>query len=571
DNIIDILLPIFDKRTPDILALLINTSLIGINRFLEINFFVLKKYNYIKNLQLLDYKSEKNLVEVFQMLNIMPNKNADKHYKYIRRLLRSIDTKKLVYEDFVKNLRSYFIGFFLEEMNLDISEEELIKSHIYSPTELISIFVGYQRYSTNGYMPILKGILKCYLQSSTHRLQDFLWDKNQPDYSGKLIASNNNKIHVEFEKLGINPNVAFKYPYECQFEVVAPEQVDINQRVVVVWTEINELSSKLKMLLSDESVKQFLFSNNSVAFLESIDRKITNYITQINKRCKKNEMVVVNNWAMIDFIVNQTNCQLLKKLMTDLEKLKPVLTGLIQKQPIPALELVSAFNQHTIDHIKDLDIALTSAKEIKVKDSIKRPRKFRMVVWDKSDPKTLLLGNYLSCCLATDSTQFPAIIERIIDCAMNMTVVIDEETNEPISGAWLYFATDVRTGKPYLVANFIEMRANIAQHQSLLRDIILSQLIKFTGEYASYVLGAASNKISTEQPEVDFRMAPLEYGNISDLVFFQRENHCMQKIGPMSLESRFDDYYLRSAGCVKQFYRYSAVDLQLRFANIEAY
>lgn len=228
-----------------------------------------------------------------------------------------------------------------------------------------------------------------------------------------------------------------------------------------------------------ENLKQFLVTNNALKTLERINKQLINYISQIDKK-SKGENITVNNKPMIDFIINQTNQKLLKELVTNLKLLKPMLEGLIQNQSSTELQSVAEFNQHAIDYINSLDNALTKEKTTQKNENIKRQRKFRIVVWDKSDPKTLFLGNLLSCCLATDGAQFPAIIQRIIDCAMNMTIVIDEETKEPISGMWLYFAKDVTTGKPYLVANFIEMRTNIAQSQVLLRDVILSQLIKFT-------------------------------------------------------------------------------------------
>jgi hypothetical protein len=80
--------------------------------------------------------------------------------------------------------------------------------------------------------------------------------------------------------------------------------------------------------------------------------------------------------------------------------------------------------------LKNAESAATKAEE--KTPYIKRLRKFRVEAWDKTDPMTLFLGNYLSCCLATDGAQFPAIVQRIIDCAMAMTIVVDEETKQPI-------------------------------------------------------------------------------------------------------------------------------------------
>ena len=176
--IINKLLVIFDKKTPDIMALLLGASLIGISRFLEIDFSNLAKYNYIKNLQLLDYKSAKEIVEVFKLLTIMPSEDADRHCIHVSKLLQSIRTKNLSSGDFITIFRSYFFDFFLKEMNLGISKEELIKSNTYTQDELINILIGYRGHHTNGYMPVLQQILKCYLQGSTHQLQDFLWKQD---------------------------------------------------------------------------------------------------------------------------------------------------------------------------------------------------------------------------------------------------------------------------------------------------------------------------------------------------------------------------------------------------------
>ena len=142
------------------------------------------------------------------------------------------------------------------------------------------------------------------------------------------------------------------------------------------------------------------------------------------------------------------------------------------------------------------------------KSSSKTSDQYIILQWDKNNINTLFLGNDLNCCLATDGKQFPAIIERRLDEACFMHVVINKKTNEPVCLNWLFFDKSM-DNEIYIKANFFEIRNNISRDPQL-RDLLVKSLAGFTTEYAQDI-GAK-----------EFLIRPLadshghHYGNIPD-------------------------------------------------------
>ncbi|MFA5959929.1 MAG: hypothetical protein WC785_05385 [Tatlockia sp.] len=153
-------------------------------------------------------------------------------------------------------------------------------------------------------------------------------------------------------------------------------------------------------------------------------------------------------------------------------------------------------------------------------------RYFRVERWNKDQLQTLFLGDMLSCCLASDGTRFPAIIQRYKDAGMFMDVVIDEKTGLPVCGNWLFWGEDAfEPEKVYAVANFFEIHSSIASKPLLLKTLV-DHLLYFSGEYAREV-GAAG-----------FLLRPLTYGAIPDFTQFGNTI-------PLSLK--------KTGGCCGQF------------------
>ncbi len=150
-------------------------------------------------------------------------------------------------------------------------------------------------------------------------------------------------------------------------------------------------------------------------------------------------------------------------------------------------------------------------------DEFKKTKNFRVQQWDKNKISTFFLGNYLSCCLATNGSQFPAIVQRRMDNAMFMHVVIDENTGEPVCGNWLFFAKDSNDDNVvFVVANFFEIRSNYGSKTEL-RELLVSELIKFTGDFSQEINAKA------------FLMRPLTYGLIPD---FSHYNVSVKSLTP---------------------------------------
>jgi hypothetical protein len=168
-------------------------------------------------------------------------------------------------------------------------------------------------------------------------------------------------------------------------------------------------------------------------------------------------------------------------------------------------------------------------------------------MWDKSLPDTFMLGNYVGCCLATDGPQFPAMVQRRIDDGMFMHVVIDKETNKPISLAWLFFAKDSKSpGDIYVVANFLEISASYAQDKFLL-DMIVEHLKEYSAQYANTV-GAKG-----------FLIARLTYGSIPNNDDTPMKDIQLVKVGGfLELDKSISSgYYLKSLSA-STFYLYES-------------
>jgi hypothetical protein len=210
---------------------------------------------------------------------------------------------------------------------------------------------------------------------------------------------------------------------------------------------------------------------------------------------------------------------------------------------------IKEHGKHFQDHLAFLNQEKLNAKESQINQSI--IKSFYVQAWDKNKLDTFLLGNYLSCCLATDGAQFHAIVQRRMDASMMMHVIIDQETNEPVCGDWLFFAHDKNDNDSiYVVANFFEIRAGYAMNKNL-RDQMVNELLKFTGDYAKHIKAKG------------FIIRPLTYGLIPDFNDrYSLVNLVIEKLGGYFSASNYEEgnqysYYLDAINCDK-FYQYKS-------------
>lgn len=185
------------------------------------------------------------------------------------------------------------------------------------------------------------------------------------------------------------------------------------------------------------------------------------------------------------------------------------------------------------------------------------PKNFCVEMWDKSKLETLFLGDYLSCCLASDGAQFEAMVERILDSAMLFPMVIDESTNKPVAGIWLFLAKDKQNPNQIVaVSNFMEINTNYGLNDGT-RNAFVKRLLKFTHDYAQ----AAGLKGG-------FILRPLEYGLIPDFEHLTpasiNNNDYVVEIDKVGDFFRGNEYYLDALYC-NEFHHYSDEGLAFEF------
>ncbi|HEV2614567.1 MAG TPA: hypothetical protein VGV92_07640 [Gammaproteobacteria bacterium] len=238
---------------------------------------------------------------------------------------------------------------------------------------------------------------------------------------------------------------------------------------------------------------------------------------------------------------------------TPFEKLLKQLTALLEKVKKGG---IAEHGQHLKDHISALKAAkekMSTSEKSTLAKTIPKKYSFHVKQWDKSDIHTFELGDFLGCCLATNRSQFQAMVQRRMDVGMLTDVVVDDELKEPISGNWLFFARDKDHPEDvYVVANFYEIRAGYGDKPAL-RDRIIQELTEFTAQYANDI-GAKG-----------YLIRPLTYGLIPDNTFSAQlgsKNIQLEKIGGffdplnrgnVSEKDKQNQYYLLALE-LKQFY-----------------
>ena len=93
---------------------------------------------------------------------------------------------------------------------------------------------------------------------------------------------------------------------------------------------------------------------------------------------------------------------------------------------------------------------------------------------------TLFMGDFVQCCMAMNSPLYPhQMLTHLIDDAIQIVEVIDDETGLPIGLSWSYLAVDSK-GRRYLVADKLEINDGYMGDS----DIVRSSLLDYNKEYA---------------------------------------------------------------------------------------
>jgi hypothetical protein len=352
---------------------------------------------------------------------------------------------------------------------------------------------------------------------------DFANNPTQVLPLGHKLSLHNQKIETELLEAGINTKLAFNFPETKAFSTGDKQLIDLPLLANALYADIKNLDT---LLMPKTSITFFEEQGEKLKTKESI-RQI---ISQVEKKSGTIQIKVILNGA-------------LDKHLNDLERrIKTLLSQEVSNE-------LQEHGKHFIDHKNQL---IKASEQIKVQPKLGKAKEkaFEVKQWDKKKMNTFLLGDYLSCCLAPDGGQFPAIVQRRIDSAMMMHVVYDKELNQPVCGNWLFFAHDTQNPKAiYVVANFFEIRASYGLNKELSNKMV-GELLDFTGDYAE-TIGAKG-----------FLLRPLTYGLIPDFKGrYQKTKITIEKIGGFFYpgfdnNASVESYYLNALDLDK-FYVYN--------------
>lgn len=385
-----------------------------------------------------------------------------------------------------KDIKDYLIKSCLQCENFS---EFTIKREIPNLNEILT---GLPDLPNENYRQLMTEMIQADLSES---FGSFIHDTEQKNPLGKKIALHNQKIDQKLAEKGIHLKLFQAYPLKKRF----------------LYGETSETEKSVEALM--------LMMKHILTMLEAKGSQNSDY-----KPALKN----MSNFMNQGFVKKQKKGVFNKQLATyDYSRLIQSLSAAATKTQDQALEEQCRLLNDQINNLRNI------APEKKNTEKAAQP--FHVEQWDKANPDTFLLGNYLSCCLANNGERFYALLERRIDNACFMHVVINENTGEPVSGNWLYLAEN-ESGEILVVANFFEIRVSCASNPEL-RDLLVKELSEFTSQFAIDI-GAKG-----------FIIQPLFYGNIPDTTF----SHCLDKQVSLSKPGGFlvfskteSNYFLRS-------------------------
>jgi hypothetical protein len=530
----DILCVFFPLHYEKILFQQLSTSVIPLHHFLNSLMTIShSRLSYlalylIGKLDSIHVTTANHIATILDYLSIIfsDNFNHDE-LKYIySELLLLYGNYNLTDKVYLDKLHMLIQNSFFKEIGLpsDLNNQDFI----YSNKQLCQLRFAKENNRHNDYIPIFITLVKRHCLGES--ISTFLHDVGQMDPEGKMIAEHNIVTQKMLSKAGINIATLLNYPYQHSFYVCGQKLNAYYETVIATWKLIINLLESLLFFKHSQS-------NNNIELLNVVIKKIENLTNQINKKVL-GKQVTIFDVELIQFISNSQNMSLMNTVSSVLSHLLQSL----ETHELSKLPTWSSISQTATDLINKINqLKLLIDESINTNHAAwRKPRRFTVKVWDKTDARTFFLGDELGCCLATTGNEFPSIIQRIIDDGMAMVMVIDDQINEAVAGMWLYCAEEVNTSTAYLVANFTEMRAAIAKIDSL-RNAIIIEMLKFTNGFAQAI-------------NAKFVMSSLEYGSLPNWQFSPTA-HQFRKIGLMSLRNH-SEYYLNSIRQVS-FYHYN--------------
>jgi len=344
-------------------------------------------------------------------------------------------------------------------------------------------------------------------------ITDFLYNTHSKTYPKNSLAKHNQTIRRLLSKQGIDPDLALHYPQKNQF-ILLPEgnlqnePLESHYDYKTLWTDLENLDKEIETILSDTADDKL--GNN----LQNIQK----HILQLRKNLKKKTSTDgLRKSIDYDVLSKPENTALLRKITKNLRHLRKNRTVL----PSHFFDFGRQYNLEDIDQLLKTTATQAASRE-------SNQHYFTVELWNKEDPKTLNLGAYVNCCLAPNGTKFPAMVQRRLDAAMPIVVIIDEDIKEPIAAVWLYFAL-TKENTIVIVSNFFEVNSRFGQ-DVYKRKAILNAMLSFIEQYLEDNPGISA-----------FYMADLPYGwNRGDLDHYDVEDVVLvDKVGGAYVPSDF--------------------------------
>jgi hypothetical protein len=382
-------------------------------------------------------------------------------------------------DELLVNLINYAFDKMFPELQLKLDGENTKAFLKQVPIErLVDLIVASQVMVNDPYRKVYLEFLKADLTGDRDGVLRLLYDTASSPV--RELALHNEKIRDILLNHGIDPQMALAYPRKLDVVVLPPnaslECLDADAGYLALWGCIQKLTDTIEELIEPsidpKRKSQFQVILKNVTLLKDTVKKQSSSDKAADKRVVAR--VLSKQSAIVNTVVK--NCEAIMRTADVQSPLGGAVDAVLKES-----KLVQKNTETGID------------------PGNAQPSYFTIQQWDKADPRTLFLGNYVGCCLAAGSTQFPAITQRRMDDALFMHTVIDNATQEPVALIWLYLAKTAED-KIVLVANFFEVKAKFGTDEPK-RKALLNALLQFTNQYLN------------DNPGIeDFYMRKLTYG-----------------------------------------------------------
>ena len=397
------------------------------------------------------------------------------------------------FDDLLSQLASLVVYHLLEELMVDLDQptiQTIFES--FDKRKLVQLAASSNHMEKDKYRQVFLNFMK--LDFMKEDVDSFLHDSQQDNPIGRSLARHNLAIQEKLRALKIDPEHALKYKKIYRFIVKTDEtDTSIHNFYLTLWSYLQQFTLAYRRVLQDEA-------RNLDGKNEQRLKALSKPLAEIDKLVLESIYQPDTNASIIDALSHSTTMPLFEKLLKNMEALKKSDPNFDR-----SLFEFAGHMQQQIALIKEIQSQSSRADSSRHKINKKPYEAFRVEQWDKTRPETFFLGDHVGCCLATNGSQFQAMVQRRMDDAMLFHVVVEQTTNTPVALIWLYLL-ETKDHQIVLMANFFEVHAKYG-HDDNFRKSLLHGLLIFTQQYL------------LDNPKIaGFYMNQLAYGwNKSDL------------------------------------------------------